>query len=118
MSFIGWLHSFVVDIAERIERLITDARKQVARQVDITEVITKYEVGHVIVSVVQEGQTIIRPEDILKNPLTPEFLGMKSEAVYSQSKLETAIIDKLQQYALFLPSKSVLQAKLKERKNE
>ena len=48
--------SIVADIAERIERLITEARTNVARTVNLTEVITKYEIGHVIVSVVQEGE--------------------------------------------------------------
>lgn len=48
--------SIVADIAERIERLITEARTNVAQTVNLTEVITKYEIGHVIVSVVQEGE--------------------------------------------------------------
>lgn len=49
-------NSIVVDIAERIERLITDARTHVARAVNITEVITKYEIGHIIVNVIQKGE--------------------------------------------------------------
>ena len=48
--------SIVINIAECIERLITDARANVARAVNLTELITKYEIGHVIVSVVQEGE--------------------------------------------------------------
>ena len=53
-----------------------------------------------VMRLAQEGQTVCKPEDILKNPLTLEFLGLKPEAVYSESKLETAIIDKLQQFML------------------
>ena len=49
-------NSVIVDIAKRIERLITDARTHIARSVNITEVITKYEIGHIIVDVVQEGE--------------------------------------------------------------
>ena len=49
-------NSIVADIAERIERLIADARTHVARSVNITEVITKYEIGRIIVEVVQEGE--------------------------------------------------------------
>ena len=49
-------NSIIVDIAERIERLITDARAHIARSVNIAEVITKYEVGRIIVEVVQEGE--------------------------------------------------------------
>ena len=41
-----------------------------------------------------EGQEIVNPRDILKNPLVLEFLGMEEKAVYSESDLETVIIDK------------------------
>lgn len=46
----------IADIAGRIERLITNARANVARAINITEVITKYEIGRIIVNVVQEGE--------------------------------------------------------------
>ncbi len=46
----------IVDVAERIERLIVDARENIARAVNITEVITKYEIGRIIVNVVQDGE--------------------------------------------------------------
>ena len=49
-------NNIIANVATRIERLITDARANVARAVNLTEVITKYEIGHVIVSVVQEGE--------------------------------------------------------------
>lgn len=49
-------NNIVADIAARIERLIIDARANVARSINLAEVITKYEIGHVIVSVVQEGE--------------------------------------------------------------
>lgn len=61
----------------------------------------------------QEGQTISKPEDILKNPLTLEFLGLKPEVVYSESKLETAIIDKLQQFMLELGKGFLFEARQK-----
>ena len=47
-----------------------------------------------------EGQTIEKPADIIKNPLTLEFLGLKPEAAYTESKLENAIISKLQAFML------------------
>ena len=47
--------NIIHDVAGRIERLIADARAHVARSVNIAEVITKYEVGRIIVEVVQEG---------------------------------------------------------------
>lgn len=57
MSKIQNIDSHIIaDIAERIERLITNARTNVARAINITEVITKYEIGRIIVNVVQEGE--------------------------------------------------------------
>ena len=47
-----------------------------------------------------EGQTIEKPTDIIKNPMTLEFLGLKPEAAYTESKLERAIISKLQTFLL------------------
>lgn len=45
-----------------------------------------------------EGQVIEKPADIIKNPITLEFLGLKPEAAYSESKLEGKIISKMQMY--------------------
>ena len=39
-----------------------------------------------VMRLAQEGQTVSKPDDILKNPLTLEFLGLKPEAVYSETK--------------------------------
>ena len=49
-------NNIIAGVAKRIERLIADAREHVARSVNITEVITKYEIGRIIVEVVQEGE--------------------------------------------------------------
>lgn len=46
----------IANVAERIEQLITDARADVARAINITEVITKYEIGRTIVNVIQGGE--------------------------------------------------------------
>ena len=48
--------NIINDVAGRIERLIVDARAHIARSVNIAEVITKYEIGRIIVEVVQEGE--------------------------------------------------------------
>ena len=66
-----------------------------------------------VMRLAQEGYTISKPDDILKNPLTLEFLGLKPEAVYSESKLETAIIDKLQQFMLELGKGFLFEARQK-----
>lgn len=49
-----------------------------------------------------EGQTVEKPSDVIKNPITLEFLGLKSDATYSETKLENAIIGKLQNFLLEL----------------
>lgn len=49
-----------------------------------------------------EGQILEKPSDILKNPLTLEFLGLRPESSYSESKLEEVIINKLQMFLLEL----------------
>lgn len=57
MSNIQNIDSHIIaDVVERIERLIKDARTNVARTINITEVITKYEIGRIIVNVIQEGE--------------------------------------------------------------
>ncbi len=55
-----------------------------------------------VMRLAQEGQTIEKPTDIIKNPLTLEFLGLKQEAAYTESRLEKAIISRLQDFLLEL----------------
>ena len=55
-----------------------------------------------VIRLATEGQVVEKPADIIKNPITLEFLGLRSEAAYSESKLENAIISKLQQFLLEL----------------
>ena len=55
-----------------------------------------------VMRLAKEGQSIGKPSDIIKNPITLEFLGLKPDAVYSESKLENAIINKMQQFLLEL----------------
>ncbi|MBO4660408.1 MAG: DUF1016 family protein [Prevotella sp.] len=60
-----------------------------------------------------EGQTIEKPSDIIKDPLTLEFLGLKPEAAYSESKLENAIISKMQKFLLELGKGFLFEARQK-----
>ena len=60
-----------------------------------------------------EGQTIEKPSDIIKNPITLEFLGLKPDATYSESKLENAIIGKMQQFLLELGKGFLFEARQK-----
>ena len=42
----------------------------------------------------------LTPRDILHDPVTLEFLGLQSQDVFSETKLETAILNHLQQFLL------------------
>lgn len=53
-----------------------------------------------VMKLANEGLTITKPEDILKNPLSLEFLGLEEKAPYSESDIEHAIISKLQDFLL------------------
>ncbi|MCD8231982.1 MAG: PDDEXK nuclease domain-containing protein, partial [Clostridiales bacterium] len=49
-----------------------------------------------------EGQVIEKPSDAVKDPYVLEFLGLPELPEYSESELETKIIDHLQQFLLEL----------------
>lgn len=66
-----------------------------------------------VMRLAQEGQIISKPEDIIKDPITLEFLGLKSNVVYSESKLEHAIIGKMQQFLLELGKGFLFEARQK-----
>ncbi|MBQ9094683.1 MAG: DUF1016 family protein [Prevotella sp.] len=66
-----------------------------------------------VMRLAQEGQTIEKPSDIIKNPVTLEFLGLKPDAAYSESKLENAIINKMQQFLLELGKGFLFEARQK-----
>ena len=66
-----------------------------------------------VMRLAREGQTIEKPADVIKNPITLEFLGLKPEAVYSESKLENAIIGKMQQFLLELGKGFLFEARQK-----
>ena len=66
-----------------------------------------------VMRLAQEGHTINKPVDILKNPLTLEFLGLKPDAAYSETKLENAIISKMQHFLLELGKGFLFEARQK-----
>ena len=66
-----------------------------------------------VMRLAREGQTIEKPSDIIKDPLTLEFLGLRPEAAYSESKLESAIISKMQQFLLELGKGFLFEARQK-----
>ena len=66
-----------------------------------------------VMRLAHEGQTIEKPSDIIKDPITLEFLGLKPDASYSESKLENAIINKMQQFLLELGKGFLFEARQK-----
>lgn len=66
-----------------------------------------------VMRLAKEGQTIEKPSDVIKNPITLEFLGLKPDMVYSESKLENAIISKMQQFLLELGKGFLFEARQK-----
>jgi len=60
-----------------------------------------------------EGQIIVKPEDMLKEPYVLEFLGLDEKAGYSESDLETAIIDRLEHFLLELGKGFLFEARQK-----
>ncbi|MFZ2279557.1 MAG: PDDEXK nuclease domain-containing protein [Prosthecobacter sp.] len=61
----------------------------------------------------REGQLIVRPEDLLKEPLVLEFLGLDDKASYSENDLEQAIIDRLEHFLLELGKGFLFEARQK-----
>lgn len=66
-----------------------------------------------VVRMAKEGEIIEKPSDIIKNPVTLEFLGLKQETAYSESKLENAIIDKMQAFLLEMGKGFLFEARQK-----
>lgn len=66
-----------------------------------------------VMRLAREGQTVEKPSDIIKNPVTLEFLGLKPDAAYTESNLEKAIISKLQQFLLELGKGFLFEARQK-----
>ena len=50
----------------------------------------------------QQGQVIENPNDIVKDPYVLEFLGLPEKSYYSESELESRLIEKLENFLLEL----------------
>ena len=61
----------------------------------------------------REGQVVEKASDLIKDPMVLEFLGLEGNPVYSESDLETAIIDRLQQFLLELGKGFLFEARQK-----
>jgi predicted nuclease of restriction endonuclease-like (RecB) superfamily len=61
----------------------------------------------------QHGQIVGRPQDLLKEPYVLEFLGLDEQTAYSETDLESAIIDKLEHFLLELGKGYLFEARQK-----
>ncbi len=61
----------------------------------------------------EKGQIIEKPQDVIKNPFVLEFLNLPEHPHYSEHQLETAIIDKLEQFLLELGKGFLFEARQK-----
>ena len=61
----------------------------------------------------KEGHVVTNPSDLLKEPLVLEFLGLEEQSCYSESDLETAIINKIQRFLLELGKGFLFEARQK-----
>lgn len=53
-----------------------------------------------VMRLAEKGQIIEKSEDVIKNPIVLEFVGLEPNSSYSETKLENAIISKLQTFLL------------------
>jgi predicted nuclease of restriction endonuclease-like (RecB) superfamily len=56
----------------------------------------------IVKTLATHGQIIKQPKDLIKDPLILEFMGLEEKAAYSESDLETAIINKIEKFMLEL----------------
>ena len=61
----------------------------------------------------RDGQVLEKASDLIKDPVVLEFLGLAETPAYSESDLETAIIDRLQQFLLELGKGFLFEARQK-----
>lgn len=57
---------------------------------------------HRVKELSQKGHILSTPQDAIKEPYVLEFLGLKEESSYSETDLETAIINKIEHFLLEL----------------
>ena len=66
-----------------------------------------------VMRLASEGNVITKPADIVKQPTVLEFLELEESTSYSETDLETAIINKLQKFLLELGKGYLFEARQK-----
>lgn len=68
---------------------------------------------HEVRRLAREGQVVEKASDLIKDPVVLEFLDLEEKPAYSESDLEAAIIDRLQQFLLELGKGFLFEARQK-----
>ena len=66
-----------------------------------------------VMRLAKEGQTVEKPDDLLKNPFILEFSGLAEDSSYSETKLEKALLSKLEKFLLELGKGFLYEARQK-----
>ena len=66
-----------------------------------------------VMRLAREGQVLEKPTDLLKDPLVLEFIGLRPDASYSETDLESAIISRLQDFLLEMGKGFLFEARQK-----
>jgi len=66
-----------------------------------------------VMRLAQEGLTIEKPNDMLKNPFVLEFVGLSDDSRYSETDLEQALLGKVSQFLLELGKGFLYEARQK-----
>lgn len=110
---ISWSHYlFLLRVENEIERQFYEVESYI-NQWKLKELERQYNSGlferlalsrdkDSVLKLARKGQSVNRPEDVLKDPLVLEFLGLEENSHYSESELETAIINEIEKFMLEL----------------
>jgi len=121
---LSWSHYvFLMNIDNRDERRFYEIESQ-ENQWSLSELKRQFNSGIYerlalsrdkkgVKTLADKGQIIEKPQDLLKDPYVLEFLGLDENTHYSESDLESAIIDKLETFLLELGKGFLFEARQK-----
>jgi len=121
---LSWSHYvFLMNIDNRDERRFYEIESQKS-QWSLSELKRQFNSGiyerlalsrdkKEVKALADKGQIIEKPQDMLKDPYVLEFLGLDENTHYSESDLESAIIDKLETFLLELGKGFLFEARQK-----
>ncbi|MCL2073127.1 MAG: PDDEXK nuclease domain-containing protein [Marinilabiliaceae bacterium] len=110
---ISWTHySFLIRIKNEIERQFYEVESY-QNQWSVRELERQFNTGlferlavsrnkSEILKLAKEGQIVENPKDLIKDPLILDFLGLEEKNSYTETELETAIINQIENFMLEL----------------